>query len=154
MNSSCSRFRFAPALVLAMLLTPPLLCCQSRQAATPHTDTAEIASLEDRWLQAIQTADIATLDAILADDFLRPAPTAGRFITKSQLLDYYKSHHPASAPGKHIEGLQVSLYGTVAIARGFVVSANAQSQTPSKSLFTDVLVKRAGKWQAISAQEN
>ena len=152
MKSACDRSRVARSLAFALLLAPPFLCSQSQTGATPNADTAAIASLEDRWLQAIQTADIPTLDSILADDFLRPA--AGRFITKAQLLDYYNSHHPAPAPAKHIERLQVSLYGTVAIARGFVVSANVQSQTTSKSLFTDVFVKRAGKWQAISAQEN
>lgn len=40
--------------------------------------TAEIARLEDRWLKAVQDADIAALNQVLADDFVRPAPAAGQ----------------------------------------------------------------------------
>ncbi len=63
----------------------------------------EISHLENRWLKAIETADVPALNAILADDFVRPAPTTGRFVTKSELVAYYNSHKPTASAASHIE---------------------------------------------------
>lgn len=114
----------------------------------------EIARLENRWLKAIETSDISALDSVLADDFIRPAPAAGQFITKSQLLAYYKARKPSASGVKRIENLQVNVYGTTAIARGIAVSTDAAGREASRNLFTDVFVLRDDRWQAVSAQEN
>jgi hypothetical protein len=116
---------------------------------------AEIASLEDRWLKAIEDADVTTLNQILGDDFVRPAPSTGQFITKSQLLAYYRSRKQMPSTGsKRIENLSVTLYGNTAITRGTVVSRDSSGRIVSKNLFTDVFVHREDRWQAVSAQEN
>lgn len=140
--------------IVLLLFASSFLNGQPAEAKTKQTDQAEIARLEDRWLKAIAASDFATLDSILADDFVRPAPTAGQFITKSQLLDYLKSHKPTATTSRHIENLTVAFYGTTAIARGNVVTVGATGEVVSKSLFTDVFVIRGNHWQAVSAQEN
>jgi ketosteroid isomerase-like protein len=145
---------FVVVQLFLLLLTSSLLNGQSAKTETPREDKAEISRLEDRWLKAIETADVATLDSILADDFVRPVPAARRFITKTQLLEYYKSHKQESSAPKHIENLSVTFYGTTAIARGNVVTADPNSHVVSRNLFTDVFVFRGGRWQALSAQEN
>ena len=140
--------------ILLLILASSLLNAQSAKTQTLRADRTEIPKLEDRWLKAIEDADTLTLDSILADDFVRPAPAAGRFITKSQLLVYYKSHKPASSAPKHIENLKVTLYGTTAIARGNVATTDSNSDVVSRNLFTDVFMLRNGRWQAVAAQEN
>ncbi|MBS1801771.1 MAG: nuclear transport factor 2 family protein [Acidobacteria bacterium] len=139
--------------IVLFLLASPLLNGQSSNIETQPAYKAKIAALEERWLKAIEGADIVTLDKILADDFVRPVPSAGRFISKAQLLDYYKGHKPTAA-SRHFENLNVTIYGDTAIARGNLVTAGSGTHAPSKNLFTDVFVLREGRWQAVSAQEN
>jgi ketosteroid isomerase-like protein len=141
-----------PILVLLLLLQP-FVHAQSSKPAPPQSDELKIRSLEERWLHAIEISDLAALDSILADDFVRPAPSAGRFISKAQLLDYFKSHKTPPR-SRHIENLNVTVYGNTAIARGSVVIADPKSHVTSMNLFTDVFVLRNGRWLAVSAQEN
>ena len=140
-------------LYLLLLISPYSIFGQSPPSDASKRDKAEIARIEDQWLHAIETSDLATLDSILADDFVRPAPAAGRFITKSQLLDYFKSRKSKSAT-RHIQNLNVAIYGATAIARGNVIIADSNGGRGSTNLFTDVFVHRNGHWLAVSAQEN
>lgn len=153
LHKPAQRSHLRCALALGLACTS---CCLVAQPARSADDSkAEIARLEDRWLKAIDNSDIATLGQILADDFLRPAPTAGQFITRTQLLAYYRSHKPSAPAGnRHIEDLSVTVYSNIAIARGRVVNRDAPGRIASTSLFTDVFVNRKGQWQAVSAQEN
>lgn len=114
-----------------------------------------VRHLEREWLEALDRADVKTIAGILADDFFRPAPQSGQFIGKTDLLRYYQSHLiPLKTAKKQIENMTVAVYGTSALARGQVVTRDAGGVTTSILLFTDVFVRRAGKWQAVSAQEN
>jgi hypothetical protein len=136
--------------LLLLVVTLPL---HSQESKT-ESAKADIATIEDRWLHAIDISDLASIDSIHAEDFVRPAPSAGVFITKSQLLNYFKSHRTSAPPTRHIENLNVTLYGNTAIARGNVVIANPSSHVVSRNLFTDVFVFRNGRWLAVSVQEN
>jgi len=132
----------------------PILLSQSAKPVSPNADTREIQDIEDRWLKAIESSDVTALDPILADDFVRPVAAAGRFINKAQLIDYYKARKPSPGTSSHIEDLDVTRYGDTAIARGRVITSDADGHTVSDRLFTDVFVHRNGRWQAVSAQEN
>src|SRR3569832_1625683 len=98
-----------PILVLLLLLLQPFVPAQSYKPQAPQSDQQKIRSLEDRWLHAIETSDLAALDSILAADFVRPAPSAGAFVSKSQLLHYFKSRKTPPA-SRHIETLNVTIY--------------------------------------------
>lgn len=116
---------------------------------------AEVIELENEWLQALNQADVNTIAGILSDDFVRPAPESGQFISKQELLGYYRSHlTPGSPEQKRIENMTVRVYGDSAIARGQVVTLDGRGKTVSTVLFTDVFLRRKGRWQAVSAQEN
>ena len=118
-------------------------------------DRVEIIRLENKWLAALMAANVDAIREVLADDFLRPAPDSGRFVNKSQLLSFYRSHLSAQNPNtKHMEGLTVTVYDSTALARGTLITTDSKGQAISKLLFTDVFVRRLGKWQAVSAQED
>ena len=119
------------------------------------TGTQAIVRLESQWLNALSSADVKEIARILAGDFVRPAPAAGRFIDKATLLQYYRTHLRArSAAPRRMEKLHVDIYGSTAIARGVLVVPNSTAHNESRLLFTDVFVRRDGTWQAVSAQEN
>jgi hypothetical protein len=119
-------------------------------------ENAQIVQLEHRWLNAQNTGNAAELDKILASDFLRPYPADGQFVTKAEMMSYLRTHPfpHQSGPQQHFAQLRVSLYGNVAIARGILTATDATGAVVTKTLFTDVFVRRQGRWQAVSAQEN
>ena len=128
-----------------LLLTGTLaMAQQSWQASSQKA----IADVEIRWLQHID--DSATLDSILADDFVHVLPSG--FITKKQHIDYVKAHPRSPQESRSFEDLKVRVYGDTGIANGTVVITNASGS--HRSVFTDVFVKRNGQWQAVNAQEN
>jgi uncharacterized protein len=122
---------------------------------TEQVKKRAVVRLENEWLEALEDNNVSAIEGILADDFQRPAPQFGQFVGKAELLSFYRSHpRPAGSERKRINDLVVTIYDTTAIARGKVVTTDANGGVVSSVLFTDVLVERDGKWQAVSAQEN
>ena len=75
------------------------------------------------------------------------------FITKNDQLAYLRKH-PNAFPGtKHFEELRVRIYGDVAIATGIVNTIQDPGAKAKRNSFTDVFVRRNGKWLAVNAQE-
>jgi len=103
---------------------------------------ATLMQLEDQWLHA---RDAATLERILAPDFIHVLPS-GDFITKEQHIAWFKQH--GSNPDAHLKDVQVRIYGDVAVVTGRVIAKDRET------VFTDVFVKRNDRWQAVNAQEN
>lgn len=104
--------------------------------------------LERRWLQAEN--DPQALESILAPDFLHVVRQG--IITRDQQLEFMRKHPaPASHESKRFEDLHVRIYEKVGIVNG-VVTASENGKV-RRTLFTDVLAFRNGKWQAVSAQE-
>jgi hypothetical protein len=107
----------------------------------------EVLDLENHWLQVED--DPAALESILAPDFLHVVPAG--IITKDEQLSFMRKH-PSHDPGsKHFENLHVRIYGNVAIVNGVVVATRTEGT--QKTLFTDVFVRRDGRWQTVNAQE-
>jgi hypothetical protein len=137
--------RFIAAIVLAAGLA---VAAAADQPSTP--DHAALAALEQEWLNAEH--DPAVLDRILADDFLHPVP-AGVFLTKTQHIRWAASHPGPSGRRLRFEDLRIRTYGDTGVVTGVVVSTDAHAHE-DRSVFTDVFVRRSGRWQAINAQEN
>lgn len=139
-----------------MAVCPSIVLGAGKSAkGAPEREKAAVTRLEQEWVTALNTADVKTIGEVLADDFVRPAPQASQFITRAHLLSYYRKHLSSHDPNqRRISDMKVSVYGTTAIARGVVTTTDAQGRTIRQLLFTDVFVKRNGKWKAVSAQEN
>jgi hypothetical protein len=124
-------------------------CISLGTEAQPQTLEQEVRAVEQRWLENEERPDV--VKSILADDFVHVL-SAG-FISKDEHLSYLQEH-PNSFPGtKHFEDLRVRIYGDVAIANGIVNTVRDQNSKPKRTAFTDVFVRRAGKWLAVNAQE-
>jgi hypothetical protein len=113
-------------------------------------DRDSLRKAEEHWLQFEDDPD--ALESILAADFLHALPAG--FISKQDQIAYYrKLAKPASPPEKHFEDFRVRVYGDVGIANGIVVHTDANGSI-RKTVFTDVFVRRGGKWLAVNSQEN
>jgi hypothetical protein len=131
----------------ASLIALPMIQSDTR---TSPGDRASLEAVELEWLHAEH--DRATLDRVLADDFVHPV-AAGVFLTKAQHIDWVVAHPPPVDRRQRFDRLVIRTYGDVGIVTGMVI-AQAPDGREDRSVFTDVFVKRDGRWQAVNAQEN
>lgn len=142
-------------------LAVALLCCaaavvfaRSTAFAGGSSSAAQqaVIQLEQKWLQ--NEYDPATLNSILADDFVHVLPNG--FISKQQHIGYVQAHPQQKLLKRQFEQLRVRIYGKVAIANGIVAELPAKAAKDGaalKTFFTDVFVFRNERWQAVNAQE-
>lgn len=114
-----------------------------------ESDQKALIALENEWLTA---NDAATLDRILAPDFVHPVPS-GDFLTKAQHIDWFTRHPPPANLKFSFGRLDIRLYGDIGIANGTVITTDQTGKEVSRSVFTDVFAFRNGLWQAINGQE-
>jgi hypothetical protein len=120
------------------------------QQPNPSNDRQTLERLEHEWLQSEH--DGPALQRLLADDFLHPV-AAGVFLTKQQHIDWAVSHPAPTGRRKSFENLLVRVYGATGIATGIVLDVSPDGHR-TRTIFTDVFVRRGGRWQAVNAQEN
>jgi len=112
----------------------------------------EIRQIESDIFTAIQQKDPQKLAAILADDFVYRNPLAGE-IAKAEFLAQIKSI-PVKINALWSEDMKVNVYGEVAVLTG-TQKAKTQDATgreeTSATAFTDVFVRRNGRWQLALA---
>jgi ketosteroid isomerase-like protein len=124
-----------------------------RTQSQPQTQSQkmeqEVKAVEQRWLENEDRPDV--VQSILADDFVHVLPIG--FISKEDHLAYLRKHPNAFPGSKHFEELRVRIYGDVAIATGIVSTIHDPGTKAKRTAFTDVFVRRDGKWLAVNAQE-
>ena len=112
----------------------------------------EIWQLETRRFEAVVRGDVAALEGILSDDLTYTHAT-GVFETKAEFLGKIKSgqlKYESFGP----EDFRVRVYGPAAVITGIArVKVQVGGQPLSFRLrFTDVYVKRDGRWQMVAWQ--
>jgi len=126
-----------------------------------HTETADVVQFEQQWLDALRRYDLQALDQILADDWMDHS-SGGQVVTRKDFFSAKGTRPLSDTPARtvasqHFENTRVRFYGDVAIATGAVVTeyapAKSEEGSTRKVIFTDILVWRDGRWQAVSSQE-
>ena len=110
----------------------------------------ELAKMQQDWIDAALKADVATVDRILADDFVATLPD-GRLMTKAQDIEELRSG--AFVPeSTTIDGMNVRVFGETAIVTfGQTEKSQYHGRTVSgRTLWTDVFLKRNGTWQIVA----
>jgi ketosteroid isomerase-like protein len=113
----------------------------------PRRVVESVLRLERETMDAIRTKDARALEHILADDFVYRTP--GAELSRAEFLQ-----NIASFPGRILsvegEGLRASAYGDAVVLTG-VQRARARTddgaEHASTVAFTDVFVKRRGRWR-------
>jgi len=132
-------------IVLAFLAGWPLRAAQNKS----DTASAKILAAEDKWNAAYKRGDIATMESLLADDFIITLEDGSTF-SKSG----YIAHN--GDPTLHIEttemsGLTVRVHGNTAVVTGAYHEKGTSKGKPYeyRDRFTDVWMNLTGKWQVI-----
>jgi len=113
--------------------------------------TSKILALEAKWNEAYKRNDIATMNSLLADDFI---------ITVEDGTTYSKSGYIANAGdgAMHVEisemsNLKVTLHGSVAVVTGAYHEKGTLNGKPYewRDRLTDVWMNSGGRWQLIAS---
>ncbi len=134
-----------------LLLNAVQISASYSQSSKQEKEKQQIIDLENKWLNNLHNAD--SLNLILALDFVHPVPQ-GIFLTKTQHINWAKSHPLPAGITQKFDTLQVRIFDSVGIANGIVETFDSSGKSIRKSIFTDVFVKRNRRWQAVNAQEN
>lgn len=119
------------------------------QAPRDSPQRVGVRAIEQRWLAHEQ--DVDSLTVILGDDFLHVLPSG--IVTKAEQLGFMRAHPMPGPAAAHFSELRVRVYHTVGVATG-IVDATDRDGHERRTAFTDVLVERDGRWEAVNAQES
>jgi len=145
-----SRVNSRPAAALpivALLLT-------AAAPARPRTggrDAVELIRIEERWIDALERRDAAAVAEILDDGFL-DSTYKGELRTKEEALAALRSPARADAD-QGLSELRARIYGETGIVTGINTVTARDHSFSVRVRFTDVFVRRAGRWKAVAAQE-
>jgi ketosteroid isomerase-like protein len=112
----------------------------------------EILAIEKQWASAIERQDAAAFERLAAEDF-RFIEENGRMLNRAQYIAD-RSHNPDNVESAVQDEIEVRQYGDAAVATGRSILHGTRNGVPFVYRFrwTDLYVRRAGRWQAVSAQ--
>jgi ketosteroid isomerase-like protein len=110
-----------------------------------------LMQMERDWTEAGLKKDAATLDKILADDWVGQGPTG--VATKAETLADLKSGD-YKLESQTLGDMKVRVFGDTAVVTGSddEKSSYKDKDTSGHYTWTDVFVKRQGRWQATASQ--
>ncbi len=128
------------------------LPARSSPSLSPGLDEPAVREAEARWVEALDTRNAAALRSLLDEDFVD-------ITWKGEVRDRSAAVAALEAPGRPsmkqtLQELRVRFAAAdVAVVTGLNVVSSKAPDFTARVRFTDVFVKRAGVWKALSAQE-
>jgi len=122
------------------------MACAAAPTASPAP--ASLLQLEQTWLRAAQTRNIAALQQILSDDYV-DINYAGVLRSKADALR--APNVSSRKPTQTLSQERVRMYGSTAIVTGLGTLVAGSHRYEWR--FTDVFLADHGTWRAVSSQE-
>jgi ketosteroid isomerase-like protein len=144
--------RFIAHLCLLCTVLSAAVTVQAQQTKT-NSDAAiskTLQAMEHDWLNAEKNHDTAAFEKLVADDWIAIGPD-GKSQTKAQRAAEIKAAHISSAT---MGDMKVRVFGDTAVVTGTddEVTMEAGKKSSDHFAWTDVFVKRNGKWLAVASQ--
>lgn len=142
--------------VMASMLIAISAACGSAQTPPPAAKAPSAAQAvkqaEHDWTDAIKAGDFDKLGQLIADEWTAIGPDGGK-ITKQAFIEGYKSGK-SKLESFEFGPLEVKVLGNVAVVQGSDTekSVTDGKDSSGKYVWTDVFVKRDGKWLAVRSQ--
>ena len=140
--------------LILSLFTPRALCAIGGSSTTNRTGASAVIEVEHAWGNALLKRDVAGFGRCLADEWILTTSDGSR-VTKAMALADLKSG-ALRIDAFRLDDVTVHLYGSTAVVRGLITEKSMlrNKDTSGKSRFTDVFVKRDGRWQAVASHES
>ena len=135
------------AILVGMLAVPPA------GAQTPRAAEQELIKVENDWKQAVIKRDAAALRNLYADEYMS-VDSEGGVWNKAEDIDIDTSGS-FRLVSYRLEDTKVRLLGDVAIVTGrsfYKGIGTTRREISAQYRFTDVFVRRAGRWQCMTTQ--
>lgn len=128
-----------------------LLLASAAALAAPAATEQQLKDAETAWSQAYVKGDIASLDKLLAAEYLF-ADQDGKTFTRAEDIASVKSGEFKMTSFK-IDDLKIHVCSDFATVTGLneFVATDSGKDASCKCRFTDVFVKRDGRWQAVAS---
>jgi len=135
------------SLVLSAAVSAPA------QQPKPDSDAAisqTLQAMERAWLDAEKNHDAAAFEKIAADDWIAITPD-GKSQTKAERSAEIKASHTTSAT---MGNMKVRVFGDTAVVTGTddEIAMEDGKKSTGHYVWTDVFVKRNGRWLAVASQ--
>ncbi len=110
---------------------------------------SQVEDVERQWFEAFQRHDTATLDRILADDYVFIGPN-GQTHTKTAIRNLNWPEYRRV----NLDEVRVRVYGEAAVltARLVIHGRTANGDVTGTYRHTRVYVRQRGQWRAVSGQ--
>lgn len=134
-------------LVLSAALAVP---AQQPKSDTDAAVLEKLQAIERDWLNAEKNHDAAAFEKIVADDWIAITPD-GKSQTKAQRAVEIKTARTTSAT---LGDMKVRVFGDTAVVTGTddEITVEGGKESRDHYVWTDVFVKRNGKWLAVASQ--
>jgi ketosteroid isomerase-like protein len=131
---------------LAVLLGTSVVVVRGQQSTQATENYIKLS--EQQWAEASMKRDTATVERILADDFVGLDPLGSFFQKAEELASVSKNVGDyVFAEGNDVN---VRVYGDAAVARGSE-SWEKRNGERGRYVWTDTWIRRNGKWQIVAA---
>ncbi|MDD5543025.1 MAG: nuclear transport factor 2 family protein [Acidobacteriia bacterium] len=139
-------------LVLAAALCTGEASSASSAVVNPVEET--LIQIEHDWGNALLKADVAAWSRYLGDDWVLTY-SDGTLVTKPMALADLKKG-ALKIESFQLDDVKVRVYGDAAVVTGQITEKSKfqDKDTSGVRRFTDVFVKRAGRWQAVASHES
>ena len=110
----------------------------------------QLINVEHQWKQAVVDRDRSALDRFYASEYIS-TDSEGLVWNKSQDIEI-DTTGASRLMSFRFEDLRVQVYGDVAVVTGRLFTEGVMAGAPSQNLsrFTDVFVKRDGRWRCVA----
>jgi ketosteroid isomerase-like protein len=112
----------------------------------------QLKQMEDDWQKATRTKDATLLKRIIAEDWVA-TNEMGKALNREQYISQTTSNTDVIQSNENFD-MQVRVYGNTAVVTGGLTEKGTRNGTAYTDTYrwTDVFVKRGGRWQAVVSQ--
>jgi uncharacterized protein (TIGR02246 family) len=120
----------------------------SAEAPARADDLSAVVRLNDDYIDAVRTSNVKRFGEILADDFLCTM-SDGTLVNRVEFLAH--AAKPTTARDLAVQDVNVRMLGDTAIVHAATTFTYPDGRH-GRGRYTDVWMKRDGRWLAVAAQ--